>query len=105
MKFEECIPALRLGKKIKRPGWGEFCHLHANDNFKIGEWLEYDDFEIVENPKQKVKYYPALVYDSFNKPYISNLLYKNEEQAMIYFGCNFIRLIKEVPEAVEEKEE
>jgi hypothetical protein len=54
MKFEECIPALRLGKKIKRQGWGEFCHLHANDNFK---------------------------------------------------GCYFIRLIKEVPEAVEEKEE
>ena len=69
MKFEEIIPALRAGKKVKQKHWKDV-YLHINSSglcelsgrnvdhtlmyCKISSLLENDDWEVVEE-KKKVK--------------------------------------------------
>lgn len=50
MKFEEVLPALGEGKKIKRKIWGPDQCMWFND-----ESLNSDDWEIVEDKKEKLK--------------------------------------------------
>ena len=67
MKFEEIIPALRAGKKVKQKHWKDV-YLHINSSglcelsgrnadhtllyCKISSLLENDDWEIIEEPKK-----------------------------------------------------
>lgn len=122
-KFEEVLPALREGKKIRRKCFAENYFLDKNDCIidifeTFEELLEHDDWEIVEEPKQKVKYYPALVTheDCLHYELIYNMTFKDEKDAIKYFTYDsrtsdvydpykFIRLITEIPELIKEHEE
>lgn len=64
----------------------------------------------------KIKYYPALVSSNKknNRNFMSNdkieylvtlIKFKDEEQAKHFFDIQFVRLIKDIPELIEEKDE
>jgi len=133
MKFEEILPALRGGKKIKRLIWekdylyrdGDYlcsaCNNGKEIDFYSSAIFEVDDWEIIEEPKQKVKYYPVLVkWDDEPRLFIDaqeSSRFKSTKEAHNYYKdleCNkvgsasvllFIRLITEIPELIEEREE
>jgi len=67
------------------------------------------DFWLDDDPYKKVKYYRALIYDPINNEYyVSNhYRFKNEIDAKKDFnnGDIFIRLITEIPEPIEERDE
>lgn len=68
MKFEEILPALKAGKKIRRKCWGKEVYIKTHDFFVVGQIitednidyaltvmdLEADDWEVIKEPK-KVK--------------------------------------------------
>lgn len=116
MKFEEVLPSLREGKKIKRKNAEKDYWL--NDSFISNdinnrtydtiliEDLLADDWEIVEEPKKKFKYYPALYQFKNSKRYrITGDVYKHFNECPEHPGQEFIRLITEIPELIEEREE
>lgn len=119
MKFEETFPALREGKKIKhRENFyfikkeGDRTYLFRNKECNYYSQFDTDhllseDWEIVEEPNPKVKYYPALMrYKDVKYLYLSSKLFKNEKEAKdILRNDLFIRLITEIPELIEEREE
>lgn len=127
MKFEEMLPAVREGKKIRRKNWyknsflvkgmsGGFEALFRDNGQMYTEYISIfaEDWEIfeepVEEPKQKVKYYPCLVK---NKGYFdfSGNKFKNNEDGIKYYkdsyseNYEFIRIITEIPELIEERDE
>lgn len=123
MKIEEVLRvlcALRDGKKIRRRSF-EF--LYAK--FKDGKYVIFDqngveapytlnetnimseNWEIVEEPNQKVKYYPALLENKSEK-YLSLYKYRNLNHALDCCSSEtitVIRLITEIPELIEERDE
>lgn len=115
MKFEEVLPYYRDGEEIEYynthedkwmmlPGIGS-----CNGALQIS-FLMYGDFRIV---KKKIKYYPALVRDNVLEgdylSYLGKNKYKNESEALkdIERGERyyFVRLITEIPELIEERDE
>lgn len=81
MKFEEIIPALRAGKKVKQKQWKDvyldinsfgLCELsgrnadHTLLYCKISSLLEKDDWEIVAKEKKKVKL-KDLTWEQYNE--------------------------------------
>ena len=52
MKFEEVLPALREGKKVRRTSWVSTTHIKAKgDYFLDVSGCLADDWEIVDEPK------------------------------------------------------
>ena len=119
MKFEEILPALRAGKKVRRMAWAEgefFCpakklflennsyHVSLDpDDVLAGDWLIIKD---------KVRYYPALVrhdgYQDANMLFLTVKLFKNFDQAKELLeaeGLEIIRLVTNIPQLIEEYEE
>ncbi len=115
-KFEEVLPALREGKKIRvidssiEKDW-----VYFDKNIKKGYQQIYmdqilsDSWELCEEPKQKVPYYPVL-YKFNNKIKISdedecyqNDLHFYRERKNEQF--QFIRLITEIPELIDWRNE
>lgn len=137
MRFEEVLPALREGKKVKSSNWKDsyFIFKELNDNgpdyllgsgsigFRIElmstEDILNSDWEIYEEPKKKVKYYPALLKlqtylggkGFVNIYFVSStpIFFKDFEDAKKHFKDKTdlipIRLITEIPELIEEREE
>ena len=64
MTFEEVLPELKEGKKIRRENWNKIHEIHVNDDYIVDENDEYfpfvledfstNDWEVVEE-KKKVK--------------------------------------------------
>lgn len=119
MRFEDILPALREGKKVRRKEWcvngfiykdGNFIRCHDNSLF-YGSYILNDDWEIYELPKKKVKYYPALFKFKNGEFYLNNnKRYRYVEEAKedgLRERINIleVRLITEVPELIEEREE
>jgi hypothetical protein len=118
MKFEQVMPALREGKRMRRKGWDKGIFTLAAKSYfgeinlaiYVSDILE-DDWEILEEPKKKVKYYPVLFHDKFNGYYISDLKFKSLELANRYRNSSssvdyeVIRLVTEIPELIEERDE
>jgi hypothetical protein len=119
MKFEEVLPLLKAGKRAKRESWKSnefFCpakKLFLDDNgyhisLNVDDVLA-EDWVIL---KEKVKYYPVLVrYESFESDdmyFFSVRLYKTVEEAKKFLepeGLDVIRLVTNIPELIEEREE
>lgn len=120
MRFEDILPALREGKKVRRKDWdieyficrdGNSIRCHDGSLY-FGAYILKDDWEIYEvplevaKPKKKVKYYPGLFLSSSGHCLYS--LYKDEQDVKndVYVrSMQFMRLITEVPELIEEREE
>ena len=96
MKFEEVLPALREGKKIKRKYWGEN-YIKRDFRFLVGQIigqdsviyaltileLEADDWEIIKEPKKvKLRDLTEEQYDLW----IENNCAKHEDSCR---GCPF----------------
>lgn len=122
MKFEtieEMIEALNEGKKVRSVSWRKECYLikEKNSNSVFDEYGENHQFsfkslrlkwELFEEPKEKVRYYPALyTMKSNNRYYVSEILYKNAILAKNDENIinTFTRLITEIPELIEERDE
>lgn len=128
MKFEEVLGALKEGKKIRRKEWEDiglfvYCKnkkFYSDKNnpyfFPDTEIFE-DDWEIIEEPKKKVKLYRVLYKVKFKNReelkvsdycvskleyYKHNGCYIMEDRLPIIEN---IRLITEIPELIEEREE
>jgi hypothetical protein len=123
-KFEDVFPALREGKKIRRRDYPSRRYLEATNNFiylkdsyetSLKQLYSFEneifmqDWEIYEEPKQKVPYYPVL-YKFFDKIKISDEdeRYQND---LHFFRTRknekfeFIRLITEIPELIDWRDE
>lgn len=117
MKFEEILPALRNGKKIRKSCWleGEYINLYGicirneNGNKYSLYWADIieENWELYEEPKQKVKYYPALVKCNTQEYMVSVQKFKDEKEAEETNGMftTFVRLVTEIPELIEERDE
>ena len=102
MKFEEILPALREGKKIRRAFWweGHYIKLVRDgiiDQNEISltfgkEDLMGEDWEIVKEPK-KVKL-RDLTQEQYEKWFNNNCCSKNEDKRMSdCFDCIFHNVI------------
>jgi hypothetical protein len=121
MRFEEILPALKEGKKCRSVEWKPECFIYT-DKYKVNfidentNLYELDaetilsEWEIYEEPKEKekVKCYRALYKNKHSGNYrLSNMLYKDDTDAVkdVNIFEDFIRLITEIPELIEEREE
>lgn len=120
MKFEEVLPALRQGMRMKVKGhFDEYYYsenyrgeksIYSNEGIEVClTYLLKNDWEIVQ---EKVKYYPALVKFVNNNEYmVLKTLFKNKEHYREWErnenlkGVQLIRLITEIPELIEERDE
>lgn len=116
-KFKEVLPALREGKIIKRKN-GELISLsNEGYNLLLQKDIHAEDWEIYEEPKQKVPYYPVLVKIRFGEviPYYEKKFKNLEEAKQLereqYMTnppksiCTVIRLITETPELIDWRDE
>ncbi len=119
MTPKEIFDALFEGKTLKR-----IISLTPPFYYRINKYLEYsedlnkwsksiedvnsiieasDKFSII---KPKVKYYPALgKYPYKDIYYLSSVNFKNEDEARLKMKRSFSRLVTEVPELIEERNE
>lgn len=121
MKFEEVLPALREGKQVRRKNgyYTYYLNKYSEDNYSFRDTVYNadrdieandiiaDDWEIIEEPKTKVKYYPILIKQpSDNKVLISNSKFKDLEEAKLNaMGVEIIRIVTEIPELIEERDD
>lgn len=108
MNIKDVLDAYDAGKIIKRKGWkSKFLQklkTHTIGTLDSADLSEYD-WEIIEEPKKKKKvvYYKARFYER-GSPFTSNALFLNEQDAIKFFGNNFIQLLTEYPIEIEEEE-
>lgn len=122
MKFEECLIALKAGKKIRKSSWWEECFIYFDENdclvdeeekSFVCEGIREEDWEIIEESKSKVKYYPILLRDNDTDKYEISMDIKCKKDSDLnqysYMKKDYnivaIRLITEIPELIEEREE
>lgn len=108
MKFEEVLPAYREGRDIEiycrnSHKWVEIS-CHGNWMLKT-DALKNCEFRI---KKEKVKYYPVLCVQD-GKYFITYDKHKRLEDCSFVYGDvinkHSVRLITEIPELIEEREE
>lgn len=113
MKFEEVLSALREGRKIRCKRWGYDVSLYlegsklkySNDLYDYEYPIDIHDVISVdwEIVPIKVKYYPCLThYDNIFMLSTRKFPNINEAQQDVF---GFVRLITEIPELIEEREE
>lgn len=118
MRFEEIMGALREGKKVRRKQWSKSLYLYrisehtysCEYDFELKQKIRFvdilnDDWEIFEEPKKKVKYYPVLVKGENGDFYISTSFSSIDEAKLAFNSHTPIRLITEIPELIEERDE
>lgn len=103
MKFEEILPYIREGRKFRK----RHSDLIYDKDSSIALNLKYllsDEYELV---REKIKYYPALIEGPPKDFRISQGLFKNDKEARdnLHVNIGFVRLITEIPELIEEREE
>lgn len=120
MKFQEILPFLLKGEKCIKKSFAYCKYLVlknrqivndiGNEIFLSGYHILVDDWELYEEPKQKVKYYPSLIKNYNDNFFIdSHHKFKKEEEAKIFHMNSvdtfFIRLVTEISELIDEREE
>ncbi len=118
MRFEDALPLVRCGKKIRRQCWStrSFLFLKNGSLVDKDECCYVSDFDTLlaedwETVKEKFKYYPVLVQScNFkDKPYITDTQFKTVEDAKKHFEvnkyCEVIRMVTEIPELIDERDE
>lgn len=103
MKFEEILPYIREGRKFRK----RHSDLIYDKDSSIALNLKYllsDEYELV---REKIKYYPALIEGPLNGFKITYDTFKDYEEARnnLHVNIRLIRLITEIPELIEEREE
>jgi hypothetical protein len=90
MKFEEVLPALREGKRVKRSSIRGWLKLGVSDNcnFELQYFLT-DDWEVEPEPKKPKLLAPALLSD-IGHVEMSCYLYASEQEARDTLGDSFI---------------
>lgn len=102
MNKREAIQAMLDGKKVRRIFWprgqficfDEFYHTLNSKNIKvsINSW-EFDDWEIYQEPKKKVKYYRPKFVMRNPKPFDDDYWYKEKNQ---YPGWERVKVWEEI---------
>jgi hypothetical protein len=86
MKFEEVLPALRDGKKVRRKAWGENDYIAISSPFELSDGsLMRDDWEIVEEPKPPKLLAPAM-YHTDGQWVLGRTLFGSKKEAQEYHG-------------------
>jgi len=108
MKFEEILPHLRAGKKVRRKMWKE--HIQSIDLtddsrllFKI-DTLK-DDWEVIEEPKPKKKKVKLYAYISKDILRYKNCLYDINFIASKDYGSSAFIAVPELDQEIEVTEE
>lgn len=84
------------------------CFQHFTHDGRYNLWHKLPSLKLIERKKEKklVEHWPAIFVENTNKNYVSDRLFKNEEEAIRYFtNNNFIRLAKELPAILLEVED
>jgi hypothetical protein len=90
MKFEEVLPALREGKKVRRKSWDTNTFITNPNLGNIATTsLMADDWEVCEEPKKPRLLAHALLND-IGHVELSCCLYASEKEARDVIGDSFI---------------
>lgn len=99
---KELFEHLLNGGKVRGSEWDNGVFIHFSDGelkYEDGSFSEIavlscpDEFEKYEEPKKKVKLYPALIRDSIGTYFITEQLYSDVEKAREANGKRFVNLL------------
>ncbi len=92
MKFEEVLPALREGKKVRRKSWAARDYIVGGSSYELSACsLMADDWEVYEEPKKPRLLAPAFVkWEKSDHPELTAELYESEEVARKEVGKYFV---------------
>lgn len=108
MKLSEAIKALEDGKKIRETGWDPHDYIYLDSSQTTYSQLGSpfspvfqlcDRWEIYQEPKRKIKLWPALMRkNGHNSPAsMTGALFADDEKAKHYCGEKYVRLLTEYP--------
>jgi hypothetical protein len=112
VKFEEYIPYGRQGRRAKiirtQINSGPDKYQFLDDMLNNNRAYDLVDMDFELEPV-RVKKYPALYYSEFFKATkLTGVTFRTEKEARDFLGftptLKFIRLVKEIPELIEEEE-
>ena len=117
MMTTEIIEALLEGKKVRKTNWEKYYYIEikkGNDyvSTQRNDWYNFNKKALLSNweiVKERVPYYPVLVrIRGLSSPHVKYESFKNLKDAEEYWtpkNLEVIRLITEIPELIEWREE
>ena len=91
--------AIESGKRFKRRHWLEWT-THTHTSSYGAEQITSDDWVVEEPAKQKVTMWQG-IFKLEGYLRLSNVLYKNENEARIDMGSSFVKLVNPIEIEVE----